>query len=201
MALNKLKKWKMIYFSSIIIAALYTIITGFFLNEGGVTSFSFLDNIIWDIGIYSIFYALSPFIGYYFAYTFSPIFLRIYVARFKSIQNFYIENVTRPKDWKLDFKRLIYPALFSLNTGLIISEISSVRQLILTPTMFESGTFMTQILVLMPVLAITSIVANILFASLYFLMDSGIISTNIDKMKDSSHNTDIHNIGSKILSI
>ena len=146
-------------------------------------------------GVFAIFYFASPFIGYYVAYLISPFLLKIYKRVYRSEQSCYIENISHPKELKFSFSRLFYPALFSLNTGLILSEIPVVRQIFLSSNQFENGSFITNILVLLPVISITSIIANILFISIYFLIDSAIISTNKHFEESNSKNTDVHSVG------
>ncbi|QEE16273.1 hypothetical protein DSAG12_02103 [Promethearchaeum syntrophicum] len=192
---SRLKKWIIQYFIGVIIAFSYIIISGFLMKSSGGMKITFFDNVIWDLGVFILFYYVSPFIGYYSAYLISPSLLKIYKRVYKSSQMCYIENISRPKELKFSFSRVFYPALFTLNTGFIISEFPAVRQLFLDPITLETGTFFTNILVILPVMSLTSIIANILFTSIYFLIDSAIISTNKYVEDDEFKNTNVHSVG------
>lgn len=192
---SRVKKWYIRYIIGVIITISYIVISGFLMKVNGVMKITFFDNVIWDLGVFVIFYYVSPFIGYYSAYLISPLLLKIYQRVYKSSQRCYIENISRPKELKFSFSRVFYPALFTLNTAFIISEIPAVRQLFLSPLMLETGNFLTNILVILPVMSLTSIIANILFTSIYFLIDSAIISTNKYVEEDEFKNTNVHSVG------
>ncbi|MBY9005823.1 MAG: hypothetical protein KGD63_03610 [Candidatus Lokiarchaeota archaeon] len=202
MAINKIKKWYLVFFILVVLVFILNFIMGFFIPPIKIYRFSFFNNVIWDTLLFFILYILSPFLGYGLTYIVSPLFLRLHKFIFRKKHQYGIEDRPNNKDLKFNFIRLFFPALLTINLALILSKLDVIRELIIEPSIIENADdIIITMMVMIPLMGICAVISIVLFSAIYFLIDTGIIFTNKKYIENRPINTKVQSIGSWFLYI
>ena len=206
MTLSRIKKLMLIYIIIVAIVSVTTFTMSFFLSSAGmgpIYRFPILyDNPAFQGGLSLIIWVLSPFIGFFLGYLLAPILLRIHKILFHSVRTYGIEEKQYQIQFKFNFSRLFFPALMTVNFALMFSGSARVQEFFLTPSIIASSpenSPFTQLIIMPQLIAIFSIVSQMIFIATYFLMDSGVVYTNQNHIVDKPINTDIRDVGSWFL--
>jgi len=141
--------------------------------------------------------AIAGIIGILFiGYLLAPLFLLAYKYTVGIRMTFGIQERPESKKLKIHFKAL-YPALMALHIALIFATDEGIQNLLLNPSYV--GASQNQVFIPIATAAVlipfTFGVAMGIFSPIWFLLESGIVFTNKDKVKDMRDPIEVRSVG------
>lgn len=110
--------------------------------------------------------------------------------------SYYIEEKIATNQLKFNFSRIFFPSLMAINLAMMVADNSFVQELILTPQSLTSGGLLVLVQTIPALLLITIGISAALFSPIYFLLDAGIVYTNIEKVKATTEPSEVRGVGS-----
>ena len=200
----KHKKLIILYFGVIVFVLIELLLVAvfFFPDTPSVFNYTFNNNLILDFFFCFIGWSIFPLIGVLLGYRFAPFFLWIHKKTKGSHVEYYIYEEMELKEFKFTFQHLFFPALMAINLAMVLANVESVQQLLLTSdTLSVSENYYIMIYLIPPLIVITGTISTILFTVSSFLLDSGIIFINKEKLEQNIEPIKISPVGQAYMSI
>ncbi len=145
--------------------------------------------------IFLVVFVLFPLITVNAGYLISPIFLYIQAHVTGRKMNYSIQERAEEEKFRKIF-RGFFPALMALNLAMMLGGISSIQTLV-SASGNDPGNATSTLAMLM----FTIPLALVLFSSTWFILDSGIVSTNHEKNKNSDQPVELKSSGGFFMDI
>ena len=201
----KHKKLITLYCGIICFVLVEVLVVAVFLmpNTPSVFNYSITNDLMGDMFFFLIGWVIAPLIGVVLGYRFAPLLLWIHKKTKGSRGEYYIYEKMELKEFKFTFQNLFFPALMALNLAMVLANIESVQQLLLTSEALSiaEGTVTLTIYLMPPLVIITGTISTALFSVSSFLLDTGIVFVNKEKMEQNLESIKIFPVGQGYMSI
>ncbi len=186
------------YLKAIIISVLSIVVLTVMSFQGPLMESSGISTILpGDTASAQYFYTftfmwIGPIIGSLFGYLLAPLFLIVHKKTIGRKMSYGIEDIRDPNPDK--FKGLskgLFPALMALNIALIVAVTPWGSSLLTEPTYNIEDT----ILIIMIMLAIAPAIGVALFSPVWFLIDSGLVYSNQQKVEKKPVPLEVRSVG------
>jgi len=188
---SKYSKSIIIYIFYCIFIIILSIALSKFLPGLNLSYFIPLSDIGIEIGlIFIVFLPLSSILGVLIGgYVFAPILLFTH----KKIFGFKVEYGIYTKDFEgfKFFSEGLFSALMAINLSLLLTT----RWIISLSVGSDPDSYIDALTTFLALLMLTVGIASLVFSSTWFLMDSGILYSNLKRAEDLNKNTEIRSVG------
>ena len=127
-------------------------------------------------------------------FVFGPLFLAAHKYTVGMGMIYGIQERPEPKKLKAGFKAL-FPCLLAINFALMFAQFDWVQEIVLLDFRKEQGEVMKNMLAFVTILPLFMGIAHGLFSGVWFLLDSGLVFTNKQKVKDLRDPIEIRAVG------
>jgi len=139
-------------------------------------------------------------VGFFFGgYLFGPIYLFIHKKVIGRKMIYGVQNKQQGIKYKGLFLKTLFPALLTVNLSLFFSYNAGVQELILFDP--AESNFMNAMMTFVALLPITSGISIIAFSPAWFLLDGGILYSNIKKVKNKADPDELRSVGGWFLQL
>ncbi len=159
--------------------------------------FSFLPGTMTPILVSYIFIIISPIVGLFIGYFFTPLFLFIHKKTIGRKLEYFIQEKEKSEKIKIRYTKLLFPALLAVNLALLMANSTYLNKLFLSENGYSSyeSSFFTTFILLTIYLSITVGISIAVFTPTYFLLSAGIVFTNFEKVKYSNDPIEVRGVG------
>ncbi|MFX0102507.1 MAG: hypothetical protein ACFFCS_23270, partial [Candidatus Hodarchaeota archaeon] len=172
-------------------------------SPSSVYRFSFSQSTVMDSCIYAVFWLISPVIGFYLSYLISASFLQSHHFVFRKRVTYAFDKRPDPIRFTKDFSRLFFPALMTVNIGLMLIGVPEVQKFFINPSLHENLEYssLLTLMALIPIISVFSIFSIGIFGGTYFLLDSGVVFTNKNHYTENQMSTVVTPVGSWFMNL
>ncbi|MBD3214974.1 MAG: hypothetical protein GF311_20350 [Candidatus Lokiarchaeota archaeon] len=151
-----------------------------------------------------IFYSLiiTSMIGVFIGVFLSPLLLRLHIKIIGKKLSYELQEVNYPPDLPRRFYSLL-PAILAVSLSLILAENETIINMVLSEDFTSGGapieySYLVGFVVLLP---LTSIISFMLFIPILVLLESGIVFSTREKVKNKRRSEEVKNVGGWYYSI
>ncbi len=141
-------------------------------------------------------YIVAPILGALIGgYLLSPLFLWVHKNTIGRKMVYGVQDKPQPDKFKLTF-RGFFPALMAINFALMFGSNEVIQELMInTAVANDAAMRMIMIITLFPLCMFTIGITAGLFAPVWFLLDSGVVYSNKEKIKDTALPDEVRSVG------
>jgi hypothetical protein len=205
--MNKRNRIKMIIFltimgsTSIIFILVNILFTG---SDGGNRVIDFLPGVNMLQQIPIVFYSLiiTSMIGVFIGVFLAPLLLRLHIKIIGNKLSYELQEINYPPDLPRRFYSLL-PAILAVSLSLFLAENETILNFVLSEDFTGGGTpieysYIVGFVVLLPV---TSVILFMFFTPILVLLESGIVFSTREKVKNKRRSEEIKSVGGWYYSI